>query len=132
MVPLPLPPIPSPAMTGTGFAVLYTPPHSPVGLRPDKRTPVEVHWTPVISSGLRWKSGQRPVKVRSKSGQSLIQCENDRTCMSGRTPPDSGRTLTGLSSFLTNHTSMYPNCSSLSSSLLLLLLSSIHLCYISI
>ena len=47
--------------------VLYTPPHSPVGLRPDKRTPVEVHWTPVISSGLRWKSGQRPVKVRSKS-----------------------------------------------------------------
>src|SRR5271155_5045746 len=73
-----------------------------------------------------------PVEVRSASGQSLIQCENDRTCMSGRTPPDSGRTLTGLSSFLTNHTSMYPNCSSLSSSLLLLLLSSIHLCYISI
>src|SRR5277367_2324174 len=101
------------------WPVLYTPPHSPVGLRPDKRTPVEVHWTPVISSGLRWKSGQRPVKVRSKSGQSLIQCENDRT-------------LTGLSSFLTNHTSMYPNCSSLSSSLLLLLLSSIYLCYISI
>ena len=68
------------------MAVLYSAPHHPVGLWLDSASPVEM-------TGVRSLSGHCPVKVQSKSGQSLLKSENS---LSGQTPVDFDQTMTGL------------------------------------
>ena len=46
------------------ICVLYTPPGCPVGLRSDSASPVDIHRTLVICTGLCWMSGDCLVIVR--------------------------------------------------------------------
>ena len=52
--------------------------------------------SPVEMTGVQSLSGHCPVKVWSKSGQSLLKSENDRNSLSSRTPVDFDQTMTGL------------------------------------
>jgi len=51
-------------LKGAKYCVLYTPPGCPVGLRSDSASPVDIHRTLVICTGLCWMSGDCLVIVR--------------------------------------------------------------------